>query len=160
MGTALKAFVLSHRLQQMLHKGFAFDVTPHLRLDVAIATRETLVLAQVLGPRRHQKGFEKHVGVLEIPKDAPPPGAIPSSDSAIGLHRLHERVFMSLSDVVSHRHQHGLTFGRRRNTLHERRQPPVVPWCGGERAGRGEDATVSGVRVRWTLEFSRNDGTH
>jgi hypothetical protein len=28
----------------MLHERFAFDVTPHVRLDVAIAARKALVL--------------------------------------------------------------------------------------------------------------------
>jgi hypothetical protein len=56
----------------MLHGRFALDVTLHLLLDVAVAARETRVLAQVLGPRRHQKRFEKHAGVLDISKDAPP----------------------------------------------------------------------------------------
>jgi hypothetical protein len=57
---------------EVLHDRFAFEVTPHVRLDVAIAAREPVVLAQVFGPRRHQKRFEKHVGVLEISKYAPP----------------------------------------------------------------------------------------
>ena len=56
----------------MLHDRFTFDVTQHMRLDVAIAAREALVLAQVFGPRRHQKRFDKHVGVFEISKYAPP----------------------------------------------------------------------------------------
>jgi hypothetical protein len=37
---------------------------PYLRLDLAIATREPFVLADVFGPGPCQKRFQKHVDVV------------------------------------------------------------------------------------------------
>jgi hypothetical protein len=87
---------------EVLHDRVSFDVTPHTCLDVGIAAREPLVLAQVFGPRRHEKCFDEDLGVLEIAKHTPRCGTIPASCSAVCLHRSNKGILMMRSNVIPH----------------------------------------------------------
>lgn len=58
-------------LNQMTHDRLALRVAPYSLLELAVASGQTLMLAQMFRPGRHQKCLEVDVGAFEVTVDGP-----------------------------------------------------------------------------------------
>jgi hypothetical protein len=109
----------------MPHLGRLRFKTTHVFLKVAVSSRHSLVLSQVLRPRFDDERFDVVRGMLCITIDAPPLRAVPPPHSCEFLESLQELVGLPRLNLIFHCNQYrSLTWVYFSD---QRRPAPVIP---------------------------------
>jgi len=113
------------RIDEMPHLDRLRFKATHVFLKVAVSSRQSLVLSQVLRPRFDDERFDVVRRMLSIAIDAPPEGSVPSSHPCKFVESLQELVRLPQLNLIFHCNQYRSLTGVYVSNQH--RLAPVIP---------------------------------